>query len=98
MKFNLNMNLAVNELEYAREHSSVSQEELDSRSNVQLNQTMYLLTIIMVVLSPLTLITGILGSNSLEIMENPLGFVYITIALFLLAFIQIWYFKNKRLF
>lgn len=92
------MNLAVNELEYAREHSSVSQEELDSRSNVQLNQTMYLLTIIMVVLSPLTLITGILGSNSLEIMENPLGFVYITIALFLLAFIQIWYFKNKRLF
>ena len=85
-------------LEYAREHSTVSQEELDSRINVQLNKTMYLLTIIMVVFAPLTLITGILGSNSVEFVENPIAFIWITLSLILLAILQIWYFKRKKWF
>ena len=88
----------VGALEYAREHSTVSQEELDSRINVQLNKTMYILTIIMVVLAPLTLVTGILGSNYSEAKGNPLGFVWITIVLLFLGFLQVWYFKRKKWF
>ena len=89
---------AVDALDYAREHSSVSQEELDSRINVQLNKTMYILTIIMVLFAPLTLITGILGSNSIEITQNPTGFAWITVILILFGGIQLWYFKYKKWF
>lgn len=89
---------AVDSLDYAREHSSVSQEELDSRINVQLNKTMYILTIIMVLFAPLTLITGILGSNSIEITQNPAGFAWITFILFVFGGIQLWYFKHKQWF
>jgi len=89
---------AVDSLDYAREHSSVSQEELDSRVNVQLNKTMYILTIIMVLFAPLTLITGILGSNSLEVVQNPFGFAWITFILLILAILQLWYFKHKKWF
>ena len=92
------MLLAVDSLDYAREHSTVSQEELDSRINLQLNKTMYILTIIMVLFAPLTLITGILGSNSLEIVENPIGFAWITIILFALGGLQLWYFKHRQWF
>ena len=90
------MQQAVNSLEYAREHSSVSQEDLDSRINVQLNKTMYVLTIIMVVLSPLTLITGILGSNTIEFHENPLNFLYISLSIIILGILQVWYFKSRK--
>ena len=89
---------AVGALEYAREHSTVSQEELDSRINVQLNKTMYILTIIMVVLAPLTLITGVLGSNSVEVTENPYGFLWISMTLLILGVLQVWYFKRKHWF
>ena len=89
---------AVASLDYAREHSTVSQEELDSRINLQLNKTMYILTVIMVVLAPLTLITGILGSNSIEVTENPNGFLLISIVLLVLGALQIWYLKHKKWF
>ena len=90
------MQQAVSGLDYAREHSTVSQEELDSRVNVQLNKTMYILTVIMVVLAPLTLITGILGSNSIEVTQNPQGFLLISIILVVLGVLQIWYLKRKK--
>ncbi len=89
---------AVSALDYAREHSTVSQEELDSRINVQLNKTMYILTVIMVVLAPLTLITGVLGANSIEVAENPSGFLLITLSLLGLGALQVWYLKHKKWF
>ncbi len=88
----------VEDLDFAREHATVNQEELNSRINVQLNQTMYMFTIIMVVLAPLTLITGILGSNSIEVMQEPLRFLSITITLVLLGLLQVWYLKKKKWF
>ena len=88
----------VEDLDFAREHSTVNQEELNSRINVQLNQTMYMLTIIMVVLAPLTLVTGILGSNSLEVSQEPLRFLGITAALAIFGLLQIWYLKKKKWF
>ena len=88
----------VEDLDFAREHATVNQEELNSRINVQLNQTMYLLTIIMVVLAPLTLITGILGSNSTEVMQEPIRFLGITVSLLFLGVLQILYLKKKKWF
>ncbi len=88
----------VEDLDFAREHSTVHQEELNSRINVQLNRTMYLLTIIMVVLAPLTLVTGILGSNSIEVSQEPLRFLGISGGLLFLGVAQIWYLKKKKWF
>lgn len=89
---------SVGDLDFARENATVNQEELNSRLNVELNQTMYTLTIIMVVLSPLTLVTGILGANSVEIGEQPFRFFLITIMLAVFGFLQIAFFKFKKWF
>ena len=61
-------------------------------------QLAVVLTIIMVVLAPLTLITGVLGSNSVEVTENPYGFLWISMTLLLLGVLQVWYFKRKHWF
>jgi zinc transporter len=53
----------LEELDAARERVGVAHEELVSRLSEQLNQRMYLLSIIAAIFLPLSLITGLLGIN-----------------------------------
>jgi zinc transporter len=53
----------LEELDAARERVGVMHEELVSRLSEQLNQRMYLLSIIAAIFLPLSLITGLLGIN-----------------------------------
>jgi zinc transporter len=53
----------LEELDAARERVGVANEELISRLSEQLNQRMYLLSIIAAIFLPLSLITGLLGIN-----------------------------------
>jgi len=53
----------LEELDAARERVGVAHEELISRLSEQLNQRMYLLSIIAAIFLPLSLITGLLGIN-----------------------------------
>ncbi|HSL97169.1 MAG TPA: zinc transporter ZntB [Candidatus Deferrimicrobiaceae bacterium] len=53
----------IEELDAARERVGVAHEELISRLSEQLNQRMYLLSIIAAIFLPLSLITGLLGIN-----------------------------------
>ncbi|MBQ3695500.1 MAG: hypothetical protein II938_00815 [Alphaproteobacteria bacterium] len=80
----------VSELDFARDHSAVTQEELDSQTNIEMSRTMYLMSLIMVVFTPLTFITGLLGANvgGIPFGEHPYGFLAITIILIVIAIIQ----------
>lgn len=80
----------VSELDFARDHSAVTQEELDSQTNIEMSQTMYLMSLIMVIFTPLTFITGLLGANvgGIPFGEHPYGFLAITLILIVVAILQ----------
>lgn len=90
----------VSELDYARDHSAVTQEELDSQTNIEMSQTMYLMSLIMVVFTPLTFITGLLGANvgGIPFGEHPYGFLAITIILIVIAIVQAFILKKVHWF
>ncbi len=96
----LDLSKAVEDLNSARDHSTVTQEELDSKTNVSLNQTMYIMSIVIVIFTPLTFITGLLGANigGIPFGNSPLGFFVVALFLFLIAIIQLSYLKKKRWF
>jgi len=80
----------VSELDFARDHSAVTQEELDSQTNIEMSRTMYLMSLIMVVFTPLTFLTGLLGANvgGIPFGTHPYGFLVVTIILIVLAIVQ----------
>ena len=86
----------VSELDFARDHSAVTQEELDSQTNIEMGRTMYLMSLIMVVFTPLTFVTGLLGANvgGIPFGSHPYGFLAISIILVLLACLQMWILKK----
>lgn len=91
---------AVEDLDFARDHSTVTQEELDSKTNVNLNQTMYMMSIVMVIFTPLTFLTGLLGANigGIPFGSDNFGFVFISLILLGIALFQIVVFKKMRWF
>ncbi|MDR2901852.1 MAG: hypothetical protein LBU87_01920 [Lactobacillales bacterium] len=91
---------AVEDLNFARDHSNVSQEELDSKINISISQTMYIMSIVMVIFTPLTFITGLLGANigGIPFGENTYGFLFICLFLILMAVVQIIVIKKMRWF
>ena len=96
----LDMSKAVEDLNSARDHSTVTQEELDSRTNVNLNQTMYLMSIVIVIFTPLTFVTGLLGANigGIPFNQDDRGFITIAVFLFIIALLQLFFLKKMRWF
>ena len=91
---------AVEDLDFARDHSTVTQEELDSKTNVNLNQTMYMMSIVMVIFTPLTFITGLLGANigGIPFASNQMGFIFISLIMLIIVIFQIIVFKKMKWF
>lgn len=96
----LDLSKAVEDLNSARDHSTVTQEELDSKTNVSLNQTMYIMSIVIVIFTPLTFITGLLGANigGIPFGQDSHGFEIIALFLFLVAVLQLSFLKKMRWF
>jgi len=90
----------VSELDFARDHSAVTQEELDSQTNIEMSRTMYLMSLIMVIFTPLTFITGLLGANvgGIPFGEHPYGFLAITLILIVIAVVQTLILKKVHWF
>ncbi len=96
----LDMAKAVEDLNSARDHSTVTQEELDSKTNVSLNQTMYIMSIVIVIFTPLTFITGLLGANigGIPFGDDSRGFFIVAVFLFFVALLQLSVLKKMRWF
>ncbi len=95
----LDLKKAVEDLDFARDHSNVTQEELDSKTNISISQTMYLMSIIMVIFTPMTFLTGLLGANIGGIpFAHENGFLYVSVAMFFMIIGQLYILKKIKWF
>lgn len=88
----------LEELDASKERSAVVRDEIENQLNKQMNQTMYLLSIVTVIFLPLGLITGLLGINvaGIPYSQNPFAFAFVCVVLILIAIIEIILFKSKK--
>ncbi|QKI90359.1 zinc transporter ZntB [Thiomicrorhabdus xiamenensis] len=92
--------LTLEDLEALRERAVVGQEELQNRLSEQLNNRMYLLSIITAVFLPLGFLTGLLGINvgGIPGADNPQAFRYFIWLVVVLIAIQLVIFKWRKWF
>lgn len=90
----------IEELDTARDHAAVTQEELANRLSEQLNNRMYVLSIAAAIFLPLGFFTGLLGINvgGIPGADNPYAFLIFVTFLSVTVALQIWLFKSKRWF
>lgn len=88
----------VEDLDSIRERATVTQEELNNRNAEQMNNAMYVLSMISGIFLPLGLLTGLFGINLAGIpgAENPWSFAIFCVALVIIAVFQVFLFKKKR--
>ncbi|MCP5209368.1 MAG: zinc transporter ZntB [Hahellaceae bacterium] len=90
----------IEDLDSSRDRASVTQEELVNRLSEQMNNRMYVLSIVAAIFLPLGFLTGLLGINvgGLPGVENPNAFNIFTVFLITVVALQVWLFKVKRWF
>ncbi len=90
----------VEDLDSARDRAGVAYEELSSRQAEQMNNRMYVLSLIAGLFLPLGFLTGLLGINvgGIPLADNPMGFFEVVIALSVLALLQVLVFRRKKWF
>lgn len=90
----------IEDLDSIKDRAAVSQEELSNRLAEQMNNRMYVLSIVAAIFLPLGFLTGLLGINvgGIPGAENSHSFVIFTLLLVGVVAIQIWIFKKKKWF
>ncbi len=91
---------AVEDLNFVRDHSNVTQEELDAKTSINISRTMYIMSIVMVIFTPMTFLTGLLGANigGIPFGSDPKGFYVISGVLMIVALLQLTFLKKMRWF
>ena len=87
----------VEDLDSAKDRAAVCQEELEARMGMQMNKTLYILSIITATFLPLGLITGLLGINvgGIPGSDNPFAFIFVCVLLIVIVIGQVMIFKRK---
>jgi zinc transporter len=90
----------VEDLDAARERAAVVHEELASRLAEQMNQRMYVLSVVAALFLPLGFVTGLLGINvgGIPGVDNPRAFLDVTAMLAVLGAGVLAVFKWRRWF
>lgn len=88
----------LEDLEAIRERAIVAQEELQNRISEELNNRMYMLSIITAVFLPLGFLTGLLGVNlgGIPGAENAMAFRWFAMTLVVLVILQVIIFKWRK--
>jgi zinc transporter len=88
----------LEDLDAVRDRAVVTQEELVNRLSDQLNQRMYILSIIAAIFLPLGFFTGLLGVNvgGIPGAENPWAFLIFILLMVLIVVFQLWFFWRKK--
>jgi zinc transporter len=88
----------LEDLDEARDRAAVTQEELVNRLSEQLNNKMYLLSIVAAIFLPLGFLTGLLGINvgGIPGADSKLGFSVFLLLLLVVVIFQFWLFKKKK--
>lgn len=90
----------VEDLDAAKDRAAVAYEELSSRVAEQMNQRMYLLSLVAGLFLPLGFLTGLLGVNvgGIPLADNPWGFVGVVLFLLALVLVQVLVFRRRHWF
>jgi len=90
----------VEDLDSVRDRAAVVQEELAGRLAEQMNNRMYMLSLVAAVFLPLGFLTGLLGVNvgGIPGSDNPFGFEWVMVLIAVLVAFQVWVFKRRRWF
>jgi len=90
----------VEDLDAARERAAVAHEELLSHLSEQLNQRMYVLSIVAAIFLPLGFLTGLFGINvgGMPGVDNPIAFWLVTAVMTGIAVAVLLVFKWWRWF
>jgi len=88
----------LEDIDAVRERAAVTHEELLSRASEQLNERMYVLSILSAIFLPLGFFTGLLGINvgGIPGAENPQAFIIFIAVLVAIVGFQIWLFRRKK--
>ncbi|MCB9674610.1 MAG: zinc transporter ZntB [Alphaproteobacteria bacterium] len=86
-------------LDSTRERASVTSEELTNRLSEQMNQTLYVLSVITAIFLPLGLLTGLLGINvgGMPGTDSPFAFGIVTLVLCVMGLVEWMWFKRQQL-
>lgn len=90
----------VEDLDSVRDRAALAQEELSNRLAEQMNNRMYILSIIAAIFLPLGFLTGLLGINvgGIPGAENSLSFWIFSAFLILVVALQTYIFKRNKWF
>ncbi len=90
----------IEDLDTTRDRAAVAQEELSNHLAEQMNNRMYLLSIVAAVFLPLGFLTGLLGINvgGMPGAENPWAFWIVSAFMTATVVLQLWLFKRKHWF
>lgn len=90
----------LEDLDSIRDRASLTQEELQNRIAEQMNNRMYVLSIVAAIFLPLGFFTGLLGINVAGIpgAEYPYAFALFIVFLCVLVALQVWLFKRNKWF
>jgi zinc transporter len=88
----------IEDLDAARERAAVTQEELASRLSEQMDNRMYVLSIVAAIFLPLGFLTGLLGINvgGIPGADYKAAFVIFCLLLMALVVVEIVIFKRKK--
>ena len=88
----------IEDLDAGRERAAVTQEELVSRLSEQVNNRMYVLSIVAAIFLPLGFLTGLLGVNvgGIPGSEYKAAFAIFCLLLMVLVIVEIVIFKKKK--
>lgn len=88
----------VEDLDYAKDHLSVSHEELQSKMSLNMNKIMYMISIVTVIFMPLGLLTGLLGINveGIPYAQSPYAFAAVCAGLLVICLFLIIVMKKLR--
>ena len=92
------MGRTVEDLDAARERAAITQEELDNRMAEQLNQRMYMLSMVAALFMPLTFLTGLLGINvgGIPGAENKQAFILVCLILAGIGLVLYLLFRKRK--
>lgn len=87
----------IEDLDYCRDHLSVFHEELQSKMSISMTKTMYMISIVMVIFTPLTMLTGLLGINVRGIPYAESQYAFWGVCAVMVMISTILFFLMKRL-
>ncbi|NRD73117.1 zinc transporter ZntB [Shewanella sp. VB17] len=90
----------IEDLDSLKDRAAVFQEELSNHLSEQMNNRMYVLSIVAAIFLPLGFLTGLLGINvgGIPGAENSYSFVIFVLLLIIVVALQVWIFKKKKWF